>query len=267
MALTKVTKSGVDDTLVTGQTLLDEKANDADTLLVYDADAGGLKRVTKQNVAPTLPTVTFASKIDGQGYIATGESDTFIVRGTNFVSVPRVSIFQTSTGIYTDASVVSFTSATELSVTVTAPSSGDYFVKVENPDGSAGTSATALLQASPGPIWQTAAGSLGSVLEGASISLSTVAYTSDSAAVTFTETTAVLTSNTDTPATTMNLTLNANDGTITGTAPTVDADTTYTFTLRATDPQSQFADRQFSITVTNSNWFGDESDGALDTTP
>lgn len=267
MALTKVTKSGVDDTLVTGQTLLDEKANDADTLLVYDADAGGLKRVTKQNIAPTLPTVTSASKNQGQGYIGVDVADTFTVVGTNFVSVPRVSIYQTATGIYTDASVVSFVSSTELTVTVTAPSSGDYFVKVENPDGSAGQSATAVLQASPGPVWQTAAGSLGSFTEGASISLSTVAYTSDSATVTFTETTSVLTSDADTPATTMNLSLNSSTGAITGTAPTVDADTTYTFTLRATDPESQIADRQFSITVTNTNWFGDESDGELDTTP
>jgi len=59
----------------------------------------------------------------------------------------------------------------------------------------------------------------------------------------------VLTSNTDTPASTMNLTLNSSTGAITGTAPNATSDTTYNFTLRATDAESQTADRAFSITV------------------
>ena len=41
----------------------------------------------------------------------------------------------------------------------------------------------------------------------------------------------------------------ATNGNITGTAPSPTAATTYTFTLRATDGESQTADRAFSITV------------------
>ena len=67
-------------------------------------------------------------------------------------------------------------------------------------------------------------------------------------AVTITETTSVLTSNTDTPDTTMNLSL-ASDGDITGTAPTPTTATTYTFTLQAEDAENQTATREYSITV------------------
>tara|TARA_Y100000114_G_scaffold56723_1_gene51925 strand:- start:786 stop:977 length:192 start_codon:yes stop_codon:yes gene_type:complete len=52
----------------------------------------------------------------------------------------------------------------------------------------------------------------------------------------------------------MNLTLSGTPGTtatytISGTAPTPTNDTTYNFTLRATDVEGQTADRAFSITI------------------
>ena len=57
----------------------------------------------------------------------------------------------------------------------------------------------------------------------------------------------------------MNLTLNSSTGAITGTAPTPTSNTTYTFTLRASDAEGQTVDRSFSITVsvgiTNSGQF------------
>ena len=58
----------------------------------------------------------------------------------------------------------------------------------------------------------------------------------------------VLTGTSGTPATTMSLSL-ATNGNITGTAPSPTSATTYTFTLRATDGESQTVDRSFSITV------------------
>ena len=47
----------------------------------------------------------------------------------------------------------------------------------------------------------------------------------------------------------MNLSLNSSTGAITGTAPSTTSETTYNFTLRATDQEAQTADRNFSITV------------------
>ena len=57
-----------------------------------------------------------------------------------------------------------------------------------------------------------------------------------------------MTGTSGTPATTMSLSL-ATNGNITGTAPSPSSETTYSFTLRATDGESQTVDRAFSITV------------------
>ena len=59
----------------------------------------------------------------------------------------------------------------------------------------------------------------------------------------------------DTPASTMNLGLTGTPATtatytIAGTAPSPTSATTYNFTLRATDAESQTTDRAFSITIT-----------------
>ena len=123
-----------------------------------------------------------------------------------------------------------------------------YKLRVENPDGLSVLSSSALLTVSDAPTWSTSAGSLGEVAAGSTVSLD-VDASSDST-VAFSETTSVLTSNSNTPASTMNLTLNSSTGAITGTAPAATAETTYNFTLRATDAESQTADRAFSIKVT-----------------
>jgi hypothetical protein len=146
------------------------------------------------------------------------------------------------------ANTVTRDSATQLTINVTLPTDGTYFIRVENPDGLAVRSSTALLTVSDAPTWSTASGSLGSVASGSAVSLS-VAGTSDST-VAYSETTAVLTSNTDTPNSTMNLSLNSATGAITGTAPEPTAEKVYNFTLRLTDAESQTTDRAFSITVT-----------------
>ena len=191
--------------------------------------------------AQTLPTITTSSLVT-----TPSTSTTHTIDGTGFVSVPIVEFIKSDTGAITRASAVSFTSSTRVTATVSL-AAGTYFVRVENNDGGAVRTATAILTVSTGPSWTTSAGSLGTVGAGDAVSLS-VAATSDST-IAYSETTSILTSNTDTPATTMNLSLNSSTGAITGTAPSATATTTYTFTLRATDAESQTADREFSITV------------------
>jgi len=189
----------------------------------------------------TRPTVADVSQT-----IAPATATTINITGTNFVTVPIVEFIKTD-GSITRPNSVSFTSATSLSVNVTL-ASGNYHVRVENPDGNAGRSTNDIITASTAPSFSTSAGSLGSVTSGSSVSLS-VSASSDST-VAYSETTSVLTSNSNTPASTMNLTLNSSTGAITGTAPSPTSETTYNFTLRATDAESQTADRAFSITVT-----------------
>ena len=188
-----------------------------------------------------LPTITSISPdtIDNN-------ASNVVITGTNFVITPNVEIIA-STGAITYPNSITRDSATQLTINVTLPTDGTYFIRVENPDGLAVRSSTALLTVSDAPTWTTPAGSLGSVASGSTVSLS-VAGTSDST-VAYSETTAVLTSNTDTPNSTMNLSLNSSTGAITGTAPEPTAEKVYNFTLRLTDAESQTTDRAFSITV------------------
>ena len=190
---------------------------------------------------PTTPTVANVSQT-----IAPATATTINITGTNFSGIPIVDFVKTD-GAVTRANTVSLTNATTLSVNVTL-ALGSYYVRIELENGRAARSTNAIITASTAPSFSTGAGSIGTVGAGESVSLS-VAATSDST-IAFSETTSVLTSNANTPAATMNLSLNSSTGAITGTAPTPTAATTYNFTLRATDAESQTVDRAFSITVT-----------------
>ena len=195
------------------------------------------------SVGETKPTI---SSISPSTIPNTATSIT--ISGTNFVTCPQVEALNPSTGIWYLANSVSFTNATTIVANFTLSVDATYKLRVENPDGLSVLSSSALLTVSDAPTWSTSAGSLGSVASGASVSLD-VDASSDST-VAFSETTSVLTSNSNTPASTMNLTLNSSTGAITGTSPSPTSETTYNFTLRATDAESQTADRAFSIKVT-----------------
>ena len=203
-------------------------------------DASG--NLSFASISETKPTITSSSL-----FLAPDTASAITIAGTNFVSVPIVEAINSSTGAITRASAVTFTSATSINATFTL-ASASYFIRVENNDGNAVRSSSAILSASATPTFSTSAGSIGTVSAGSTVSLD-IDASSDST-VAFSETTSVLTSNSNTPASTMNLTLNSSTGAITGTAPSPTSDTTYTFTIRATDAESQTADREFSITVT-----------------
>jgi hypothetical protein len=175
----------------------------------------------------TKPTVANVSQT-----IAPATATTINITGTNFVAIPQVQFINGTTGAILNSNTVSLTNATTLSVNCTL-ATGNYYVRVENPDGNAGRSTNNIITASTAPTWSTAAGSIGSV---AGSSDSTVAYS---------ETTSVLTN-----AAQANCSLNSSTGAITtsnfgGSSTTA---TTYTFTLRLTDAEGQTADRVFSLT-------------------
>ncbi len=184
------------------------------------------------------PTVANVSQT-----IAPATATTISITGTGFVSIPQVDFINGSTGAITQANTVSFTNATTLSVNVTL-ALGNYYVRVENPDGNAGRSTNNILTASTAPSFSTAAGSLGTIAGNFSGTVATVAGSSDSS-ITFSEVTNVLTN-----ASQANCALNANTGAITtsdfgGSSTTP---TTYNFTLRITDAENQTVDRAFSLT-------------------
>ena len=165
-----------------------------------------------------------------------------VIAGTNFVSVPQVEAIS-STGAITVANSVSFTSATSITANFTLPVDGTYFIRVENNDGNAARSSSAILTVSDAPTWTTGAGSLGTIAGNFSGTVATVAATGDST-LTFSETTNVLTN-----ASQANCSL-SNAGVITTTdfGGSSTSATTYNFTLRVTDAEGQTADRAFSLT-------------------
>ena len=187
----------------------------------------------------TKPTVADVSQT-----IAPATATTISITGTNFVSIPQVQFVNGSTGAITNANTVSFTNATTLSVNVTL-AAGNYFVRVENPDGNAGRSTNNIITASTAPSFSTAAGSLGTIAGNFSGTVATVTGSSDSA-ITFSEVTSggnVLTASSG-----ANCSL-ASNGVITTTdfGGTSTAATLYNFTLRITDAEGQTVDRDFSL--------------------
>jgi len=185
----------------------------------------------------TKPTVTNTSQT-----IAPATATDITITGTNFVSIPQVEFIKTD-GSVTVANSITFTSSTSLSVNVTL-ATGNYFVRVENPDGNAGRSTSNIITASTAPSFTTAAGSLGTIAGNFSGTVATVVATSDSA-VTLSETTSVLTNSSQ-----ANCSLNSTTGAITTTdfGGSSTTPTTYNFTLRATDAEGQTVDRAFSLT-------------------
>ena len=171
--------------------------------------------------------------------------------GQNFVSGANVHFVSSVNGSSTAAGSVSFTNSGILTATTPALAvAGEpYGVKVTNPDGGM-TLLEAALDAGSAPSWSTAAGSLATgIQKGATMpGMAVTATDADGQTITYSEVTSVLTSNANTPAATMNLTLNSSTGAITGTAPNVSSDTTYNFTLRASDGTNT-TDRAFSIGI------------------
>ena len=189
-------------------------------------------------VGETKPTISGISPST-----ITNSATAVTITGTNFISVPQVEAIS-STGVVTAADSISFTSATSITATFTLATDGSYFIRVENNDGNAVRSSSALLNVSDAPTWTTSAGSIGTIAGDFSGTVATVAATGDST-ITYSEVTSVLTN-----ASQANCTLIPSTGVITtsdfgGSSTTP---TTYNFTLRATDAQGQTADRAFSLT-------------------
>jgi len=204
---------------------------------VLATDGTNDNQLTWVDAVETKPTVTAVSAI-----IPPSIATSVTITGTNFASdsthVPIVEAVS-STNAYTRASVVSWASATSISATFNLPL-GDYRVRVENPDGNAGMSTNAILQASNAPTWTTAAGSLGSSAATTALSFTVVA-TSDST-VTYAKTSGTFPGG---------VTIASSTGVISGTETGSSALTTYTFDITATDAEAQTAVREFTITITH----------------
>jgi hypothetical protein len=162
---------------------------------------------------------------------------TCVIAGGSFVSVPLVTAINSSTGAQVVADEVAFNSASQITVKFTLPVDGTYKLYIENPDGNAVQTA-AVLTVSDVPAWVTGAGSLGTFSGGDNIGTITL---------TATNSTGMTVQSGSLPG---GITLNSGSGssTLTGTESGASSDTTFNFTIRATDAEGQTADRAFSLT-------------------
>ena len=225
----KIVDSSVTNAKLAGSIANDKLSNSAITINGSAVSLGGT--VTIGETKPTITSISPSTITNSQTSIT--------ITGTNFVNGINVEAVST-TGAIIQADTVTFSSATSFSANFTITTDGTYFIRVENPDGNAARSSTALLTVSDAPTFSTAAGSLGSMAAGDTANF-TVTATSDSA-VTYAVTSGALPSGTS---------LNTSTGAITGTEnSSITAETTYNFTITATDAEAQTASRAFSITVT-----------------
>ena len=184
-------------------------------------------------VGETKPTISSISPT-----VIENTQTSITITGTNYQSVPYVDFINSSTGAITVADSVTFSSATSISANATLSVDGTYYIRIENNDGNAVRSSTALLTVSDAPAWTTAAGSLGSVAGGGSVSFTVAA----------TDATSYAKQSGSFPG---GVTINSSTGVISGTETGSSSTTTYTFTIRATDAEAQTSDREFSITITH----------------
>ena len=173
--------------------------------------------------------------------VITNDATSITISGGNFVTTPFVDIQKSDTGAILQATSVSFTSASTIVANFTQSVDGTYFVRVENPDGNAVRSGSAILTVADAPAWQTASGSLGSFAGNFSGTIATVSATGANAYAEVSGTALTGSGN-------ANCTISSG-GVISTTdfGGTGTTGQTYTFTIRATDSNGLTADRQFTL--------------------
>ena len=224
----KIANSAVTDAKIAG-TISNSKLTGSGAITINGSAVALGGSVTVGETKPTISSISPA--------VITNAQTAITITGQNFISVPQVEAIN-STGAITSADSVSFTSATTIVATFTLPVDGTYFIRIENNDGNAVRSSSALLNVSDVPAWVTGAGSLGSFSGGDSIGTITLTATNS---VSMAKTSGTLPGG---------ITLNSGSGssTLTGTESGASADTTYTFTITATDAEGQTAAREFTLT-------------------
>jgi len=236
MALNKLTTKHLADNTIKSAKIADGAITDAK---ISESTTIPLSKTTVTGTQPTISGLSITQKSPGSAANVT-------ITGTNFVSIPQVKFINQSTGARITASTVTYTSSTSLTASFPADQAvASYKVYVENPGGLA-VQSTAQIINSDAPNWSTDA-ALGSYEEGDSVNIQLLAYDDDSTAVTgYTLQSGSLPSG-------ITLSGDSTIGSLTGTAPTVSADTAYNFTIRATDNESQTTDKAFNMTIADYN--------------
>jgi hypothetical protein len=164
-----------------------------------------------------------------------------IINGSNFESGSIVKLVNTSgTELFTISTTFNNARSLQFLTPALTASAGPYDVKVTNPDNQISILENCLTVGTT-PTWVTNSGSLGLIYDSmrSSKTFTVQATDADNHAITYSIVSGSLPTN-------MTMT---NQGVISGTAQAVASDTTYAFTIRATDTTGAFNERSFSITT------------------
>jgi hypothetical protein len=185
------------------------------------------------NIVQEVPAVSTISGV----YNEAAGSATIIINGTNFAS-GAIAYVVGSNGTEYAATTTTFNSVIQLTAIFSNLSGAyePYDIKVVNPSNLFGVLPDALY-INQTPVWSTSAGTLGTFTENIAVSLSVSATDPEGTSITY--------SSSDIPAW---LTLNSSTGSITGTPPLLSSDTTYSFTVNATDGINS-SPRTFSVAI------------------
>lgn len=207
---------------------------DTNTMEMYNGSAWVTVGGTDMKVYAVSPTTV------------TTAGTTVTITGEGFENGATVHFVSAATGTSTVAASVSFVSANKLTVTTPALAvEGEpWSIKVTNPDGIS-AAIESILDAGGSPVWSTAAGQVGSdTIQNGSFSATVAATDPDGQTVTYSESgTDVLTGSGSGK---LGFTLNSSSGAITGTMPSLSSDTTFNFTLGASDG-TNLTTRAFNI--------------------
>ena len=188
-----------------------------------------------QNIVSETPGVV---SISGN-YLESNATNTINIVGTNFTTGAIASVIGTN-GVEVNANSTTVNSIVSIDAVFAGLSNANepYDVKVTNTSNLFGLLPDALYF-NASPAWQTASGSLGTFNEQVSITLSALSATDSDSTVTY-----ALASGSSLPS---GVTLNSTTGVISGTLPNISTNTTYSFTINASDGLNVIP-RTFSIT-------------------
>ena len=255
MAISKIKKNSlttgiIDEELVTAdviteQTDLGANVASGDTILVYDASAGALKKISQTNFLnfPTISGVSPTNLTSGDG---TGNY-TIVITGTGFSGASANLINDSGSAITFDTVTVnSSTQITGVVAKSSVPGSGEpYDVKVTAGSGLASTLENQI-NVDQQPVFSTAAGSLGSIADSSRASGTTFSVAAadpeSGGDVTYTLESGSLPAG-------MSGSSTSSGYVISGTPDAQSSNTTSNFTIRAKDVNSNTSDRAFSLTV------------------
>jgi Putative Ig domain/IPT/TIG domain len=201
-----------------------------------------------QEGARQAPVVTSVNP-----YNVTGVSGSPIdITGSNFRSGLYVLFIGTDSVANAASQIIWYNSSSARAIMPTLNASGaPYDVRVVNSDNTFGELLDSFYTGSV-PAWETPSGQIASGIEGTSFSASVQALDADLHQLTY-----ALKFDSSLP----NGVSLSSSGVVSGTYPAVVDDTTYSFTVRVSDPATNFADRLFTITSIVTNYFGSGSDG------